>query len=422
MAKLVELVREAGAARIGSTSVMRAPIELAGPDMLRFADEVHVDGGAWTGSLIAGPAWSLAIRWANGTVEDASRLLAQLIAVDHIDFAVCHALANSADVGHDLEAYRDEIVCFTSGVMYQQLGPPGLGTSTYLGARVLSLLDKTSHETLRKAGKSQDGMLYLAPQSDAERGTLQNTFVASGVAQVLGKTHEAAAGPRWVPFRDGKEAAGYKGNSAKTISRLQSVRVADGDDPVTDIRCAKLLAPFARIASTHAENLDIEDGKLPFAELAGARIHDARFGGVDLRAVDARGSAWIDVGLVEADLRWATFAESRMTYSRLDMANCAHVDLTDAAELDSAANACFDNATAPRWSANEAMLDGASFRSANLRQASFEGASLVNARFDGADLSGASFRNADLTGTTFTGANITGTDLAGATTEGARFD
>jgi uncharacterized protein YjbI with pentapeptide repeats len=423
MPKLVELLRDVGAARIGSTDVVRAPIELAEPAMLQFADEVRVAGDTWTGSITAGPVWSIAIRWPHGVIDAASQVLARLVAVGSVDFAVCHALADDADVSNDLDAYRDEVVCFLPAVGYQQFGPPGLGTSTYLGARVLSLLDEPARDVLANHGTSTGDLLHLATSGDdGKRRALQETFVASGVVQVILAIHEVTAGPRWVPLPDGNEPLPYKGKSAKVIDKLQSVRLADGDDPVTDIKCSKLVAPFARLPSTHAENLDIEHGKLPFAELAGARVHDARCGGVDLRGVDARGSQWIDVGLVEADLQWATFAASRLSFSVLDNANCAHIDLTDAAELESATGACFDDATAPRWSAKDAMLTGASFRAADLRSASFEGANLAHARFDGADLRGASFRDADLTGATFTGANMTGADINGAKTDGAIFD
>jgi len=96
--------------------------------------------------------------------------------------------------------------------------------------------------------------------------------------------------------------------------------------------------------------------------------------------------------------RWATFSNARLSLSRLDHANCAHIDLTDASELDSATGACFDNAVAMRWSAREANLTGASFRDADLRDADFTDAVLVDCDLTGANLTGAKLAGADLTG------------------------
>jgi uncharacterized protein YjbI with pentapeptide repeats len=420
MSQLVGLLREEGATRIGSTTIVRTPIQLAEPDLLRFADDVHVAAERWTGSITAGPQWSLSVRWTDGVVGVATEMLARLVTAGNVDFAVAHRVADDADVRNDLGLYRDRLICSSPVARYHELGLPGLGASSFVAERVLALMDKASREALENAGRSTNGLLHLAPSSDEDRQALQATLLASGVARILRTIEDVVAGPRWQAPREQKPPLGYHGASSKTIARLQSVRLDDGDAPITDLKCRNLLAPFARLASTHAENLDIEDGKLPFAELSGARIYDARCGGVDLRAVDARGSQWIDLGLVEADLRWATFAGSRFPFSRLDDANCAHIDLTDAAELERATGACFDNATAPRWSVKDAVLDGASFRDADLRQAIFDGASLENARFDGANLTGASFRDADLTGATFTGANMTGADFTGA--KGVNFD
>lgn len=77
------------------------------------------------------------------------------------------------------------------------------------------------------------------------------------------------------------------------------------------------------------------------------------------------------------------------------------------------------------------ILDGASFRNANLRKshldesqirnACFDGADLMSVRFTDSDLTGSSFRNAKCMRASFSGANLVGCDFRGANLIDASF-
>jgi uncharacterized protein YjbI with pentapeptide repeats len=201
--------------------------------------------------------------------------------------------------------------------------------------------------------------------------------------------------------------------------------------------------------------MDAKEGTRPaFAhqDLSGLNLADLDFLGADLSRCNLFGADFTDSNLEGADLTGSvldrcTLVRTRLSNAILQDASMRRPSVFSDMRFDARDLPMFHNANMAGVRLT-ARLDGADFRSANLRGANFTvweergtgGApttGLIRCDFTGAVMTGANvrglslalsvFRNVDLTGadlrdTDFSGADLTGATLTGAKVEGAKFD
>jgi uncharacterized protein YjbI with pentapeptide repeats len=412
LGRVLDVLAGAGATRVGSTEIARTPIDVVRGfrALIDHAQDLYILGiGSWSIHVDTVGIVSINATTKVESLESGQRVGEQLfdalVSLGSVDFAVCHAVEQGLG---EKEARLATIICRLSGVLYADEGPASVGYRTIIGPRVLKLLAKPELASLRSAGVAQtDGSLRLIARDRAEWQRLDALFRASGVTRGAGQ-----AG--WQPLDEYSEPKPLSGDGGDAIHQLQGARRADGEPPVTDLSVPKIVAPFANIGGTHADNIDFEGGVLAWANLRAVSFVDAGFVTADLRGIDARNARFEDSSFDHADLRWASLRDAELPISRFDGANCAYADLTGARGPESAEGACFDDTVADRWAAHGCHMPKATFRRASLRGAEFERANLEGACFDGADLTNASFRGANLRRATFDGAKLDGAIFDGS--------
>jgi uncharacterized protein YjbI with pentapeptide repeats len=419
MRTVVEALRATGATRAGCVSWPRVPIDVVidTGEWLDHADVLGAEGDEWKATVTATPWWSIAVEWQVAAGDESAAMLAELGALGGVDYGVALVYDNDQPQG-DVDGYRTRVIGALPAIEYGRGGPGGLGAITWVGPRVLALMDAASRDALIAAASRRldDGTLVLGADAQAAEA-----FAQSGVARryaPAGNAVKSTAGPAWQAPAAPPPPAPYAPEAADAIRALHA---PVGDDLAVDIEVAHMVAPFAPLPDMRAERLEIEGAKLAFAELRASELYDSGLVEADLRGAHAPRARWIDVAAVGADLRWANLHGAELAETRFEEADLSFADLTDAVDFTEARSAKLDDIQGDRLavSTRYAALSDASFVHASLRGARFDGADLQRACFDGADLTGASFRGADLRGASFEGAKLEGTDFDGATRDGA---
>jgi len=194
---------------------------------------------------------------------------------------------------------------------------------------------------------------------------------------------------------------------------------------------------FARLDRTDLHQADMTGANLEGASLVGADLRGAWMGCGDLdellltnsrgaaRCAGARGANLAKARLSEARMAGIDLREAKLDEAQLDGAQLAHALMSGAsfanARLDRAdlTGAWLHGANFLLASLQGADLSGAKLQMADITGAGMQGANLALAGLEGAvlrdaELEGASLRMATLHGADMTGAKLQGSDLAGA--------
>jgi uncharacterized protein YjbI with pentapeptide repeats len=373
---VVTAVRDLGATLLGTDECVRVRIaDALATGWLDYATHIDVsDGAGFTARITCNECCGINASWQDGSETQVAALVEKIAAIGELDFAVAVAGELNLDATTGDE-YRRVAIARTPPEAYRRQGPVGCGDRTWIGARIVGLLSdpmRVSHER----------RLVVGPN---HRDVVQATFANDGVfarIQMRGRFPTEVPGSRWQPPPIVAPAKHLTAEAARVVAQLQE----SGDNEVTleDIEATDLVAPFASLHRFRAAKFEAEGAVLAFAHLDDSQLGDSGLVGADLRGACARGARWVEVSLVDADLRWADFSGGELPLVMLDNANCA----------------------------------GASFRNAKFEKPSFDGAKLQGAIFDGADLTRAHFVNADLTNASFMGAKLDGLVLTGCVLTG----
>jgi uncharacterized protein YjbI with pentapeptide repeats len=162
-------------------------------------------------------------------------------------------------------------------------------------------------------------------------------------------------------------------------------------------------------------NMDLRAVNLQAARLMHADFSNSNLDGVDLDSAWSLNSKWVG-----AKLRGASLFQTQLQGADLEGADFSGAHVAGDFSKASLRNAIFDKADLSPNEANQSMglmrgtfknsmLDGASFRGANMHRVLIEFSSLKNA-----DLTGANLDDAELGGSNFDGANVSGANLLDA--------
>lgn len=166
-------------------------------------------------------------------------------------------------------------------------------------------------------------------------------------------------------------------------------------------------------------------------DLRRTNLQAARLNGTNLKGANLEGVVMDQAWLIGADLTDVKLANSSLFGTQFKNAKLDNADLSGARiaadfTMTRATNATFDGADLSadeenqsmglmRGSFQSAILDGSSFKDANLKRVLMEYTSAKNVNFENAQ-----FNESELGGSDFTGANVAGADFDGADVNSAR--
>ena len=185
----------------------------------------------------------------------------------------------------------------------------------------------------------------------------------------------------------------------------------------------ELHLPGEDLSGADLRRSDLSRATLSGVLLVGADLTSVKLSAANLKEANLRGATLVDgilsdADLTSVDLRGANLDRATLTGANLSFANLGR-DLTGVVGLGSGVKAVLYGANLTDAYVDDAILNGADLRFANLTgadltRAKLRGANLLEANLTGTYLGDADLTDAYLTNADFTNANLTDADLSSA--------